>query len=126
MATGKIDSSGGVEKNIRPPLELARRYLDIFCSGDVEALRPLFHKDLLFEGPFSRFDSAGAYLSALNADPPRGISIQILAEFEKDQLACLIYEFRKDGIRTPMAQLFEIRDGKICRIKLIFDRADFD
>ncbi len=39
------------------PLALALKYMEIFYGGsDIEALRPLFAKDLTFEGPFFTFD----------------------------------------------------------------------
>ena len=37
------------------PLELARRYMEVFYSGlDAEELRPILAEDLVFEGPFLR------------------------------------------------------------------------
>ena len=63
------------------PLDLALRYMEIFFSGsDLEALRPLFADDLVFEGPFYTFDSAEAYLDALRNDPPEGMAYEFLAE----------------------------------------------
>lgn len=39
--------------------------------------------------------------------------------------ACLIYEFSKSGIITPMMQLFEVYNGEIHKILLIFDSKMF-
>ena len=33
--------------------------------------------------------------------------------------------FSKPGVETRMAQTFEIADGQICRIKLVFDTSAF-
>ncbi len=108
------------------PLDAALRYMGIFFSGsDLEALRPLFADDLIFEGPFYTFDSAEAYLDSLRDDPPEGMTYDILASFESASSACLIYQFSKPGVQTPMAQLFEMEGGVIRKITLIFDTGVF-
>jgi len=108
------------------PLKLAQRYLDIFYGGGaIDDLRAILADDLSFRGPFYRFDSAAAYIDALKSDPPEASSYQILASYEYDNSACLIYQFSKQAITTPMAQTFELVDGKIARILLIFDSAVF-
>ena len=96
------------------PLDLARRYMEIFFSGsDLEALYPLFADDLVFEGPFYTFDSAEAYLDSLRNDPPEDMTYELVASFESASSACLIYQFSKPGVQTPIAQLFEIEDQKM-------------
>ena len=104
------------------PLQLALRYLEIFCSGkSVEALHELFTDDLVFRGPFHSSDSAKAYLDALRSDPPEAAEFELLHSYEDATSACLIYQYSKPGVSIPMAQMFKIRDGKICEILLIFD-----
>ena len=108
------------------PLALALKYMEIFYGGsDIEALRPLFAKDLTFEGPFYTFDSAEAYLDSLRKEPPEGLDYELLQTFEKESHVCLIYQFSKPGISIPMAQLFEIENDKISKIILIFDTGAF-
>ncbi len=108
------------------PLALALKYMEIFYGGsDIEALRPLFAKDLTFEGPFFTFDSADAYLDSLRKDPPEGLDYELITTFENGSHVCLIYQFSKPGISIPMAQLFEIEDDKISKIVLIFDTGAF-
>ena len=108
------------------PLDLARRYLEIFYSGsDIDALRPLFADDLSFEGPFYTFDTAEAYLDSLRAAPPEGMTYDVIRAFESASSACVIYQFSKAGIQTPMAQLFEVDAGVIKRILLVFDTGAF-
>lgn len=117
----KLDSVNEVR-----PLTLARKYMDIFFSGTgLERLSNIFAKDLGFSGPFHQFSSAQDYIDSLKSDPPQDCEYQIIREFEDGGVACLIYEFSKRGVRVPMAQLFEIRDGKISRILLIFDSSRF-
>lgn len=110
------------------PLKIALTFLDIFYHEDnIELLRELLHYDLVFEGPMYEFTSADDYLESLKQDPPVGMDYRILKSFADDTGVCLFYEFSKNEgghvIRTPMAQWFEIEQGKIRRIRLVFDTA---
>ena len=105
------------------PLALARRYLDCFAAGDVAGLEPLLHEALAFEGPFLHTHTAAAYLDALRAAPPQGITCTVRAAYEDRTSACLFYRFQKPGVETTMAQHFEIEAGRIRRILLVFDTA---
>ncbi len=108
------------------PLELAQQYMDIFFSGrDVEALRSLFADDFTFSGPFYEFDSAEDYIHSLQSDPPKDCHYTMIRSFEDEFGACLVYEFSKPGVCTPMTQVFEVRDGKISNILLVFDTDAF-
>lgn len=107
-------------------LELARKYMEIFFSGgDIEELSQILAKDLVFEGPFYRFNSAKDYLESLRKDPPEGMEYDLLKSFENKSGACLIYRFFKQDISIPMAQIFETKDDRISKIVLIFDARAF-
>jgi hypothetical protein len=49
----------------------------------------------------------------------------MISAFEDETSACLVYRFSKPDINTPMAQLFEIDNGKIGKNLLIFDSVPF-
>ncbi len=108
------------------PLELALKYMEIvFDDKNVGALRPLLDRDCRFKGPFYEFDTAEGYIQSLESDPPEGFEYTILRAFESESAACLIYQFSKPGISVPMAQVFEMSEGKISKILLIFDTRTF-
>lgn len=108
------------------PLELAMKFLEIFFSGrDPEELIPLLAPDLDFKGPLFRFDSSRTYVDALKKDPPVDSEYSLIHSFHKASSVCLIYQFSKPGVSVPMAQTFEIVDGKITSILLVFDSAAF-
>jgi hypothetical protein len=101
--------------------------MDIFFSGeDFSELRHVLAPDLAFTGPFFSFDSAEDYIASLEADPPVECSYELLGSFEKESAACLVYRFAKPGVGTTMAQLFEVGDGRIRKILLVFDTAPFE
>lgn len=108
------------------PLALAYRFMEIFYeSTDPEQLSAILHQDLEFTGPFYRFDRARAYIDSLLAAPPREMAYRIIHAYQDASSACLIYQMEKPGISIPMAQQFEIRNGKIRKILLIFDGGAF-
>ena len=107
-------------------LELAEKYMDcVFKTGDLEALRKIFSDDLKFSGPFYNFDSADDYVNALRNNPPKNFKYKIIKSYFDNHSACLIYEFSKLGVLTTMFQIFEIVDGKISHVLLIFDSRSF-
>ncbi len=108
------------------PLELAEKYMQcVFKTGNLEELRSVLTDDLQFRGPFFNFDSANAYIKSLRDDPPKDFEYKIIKRYSDDSSACLIYQFSKPNITTPMAQTFEVVNGKIKSILLIFDTRPF-
>ncbi len=108
------------------PLQLALKYMEVFYSGgDMQALRPLLAEDFSFSGPFYTFESAEAYIDSLKADPPKEFEYEIIRSWEDDSSACLIYQFSKPGVSTPMAQMFQVKEGRISKILLVFDTGAF-
>lgn len=106
-------------------LDVAHRYLTAFFAGDLESLHDLLADNLVFEGPFFQGDSAKAYMDALRESVPKAMKYHILNEFDSANEACVIYQFCKADVSTPMAQYFEVQGKKITKIRLIFDSAAF-
>jgi hypothetical protein len=94
----------------------------VFKTGDLEALRKIFSDDLKFSGPFYNFDSADDYVNALRNNPPKNFKYKIIKSYFDNHSSCLIYEFLKLRVLTTM---FEIVDGKISHVLLIFDSRSF-
>jgi len=107
--------------------ELALKYLEVFFSGEnLDELKSLLADNFSFAGPFYQFSSADSYINSLQADPPKGMKYEIIKLFEDKNSACIIYQFTKENVSTPMAQLFETENGKLNKIVLIFDSKDFE
>jgi hypothetical protein len=106
--------------------QLAKNYLDILFYGkNLDELKEIFASNFRFRGPFYTFDSAEDYINTLKSDPPKDFKYKIIASFEDKSSVCLIYQFLKPGVKTPMAQFFKISNGKISEILLIFDTRVF-
>lgn len=108
------------------PLELAQQYMDAFYGGSpIDSLSSILADDLIFKGPLFEFDSAKDYLDSLEKAPPKEVSYKILHRYEDKNAACLLYEFRKPGIHTVIAQHFETSNDRIVKILLVFDTTQF-
>jgi hypothetical protein len=108
------------------PLELALKYMKIFYSGkDLDNLYQLFSNEFSFKGPYFEFDSAEEYINSLKSDPPVDLEYSIIQSYENTTSACLVYQFLKSGVSIPMAQQFDVSNGKIDKILLIFDAGTF-
>lgn len=107
-------------------LKLALNYMDIFFSGkNLDRLRLLLADEFFFVGPLYRYNSADDYIKALQSDPPREFEYKLIGSFGGDDSICLIFHFKKPGVSTPMAKVFEIKDKEISDILLIFDTGAF-
>ncbi|MDH3974601.1 MAG: nuclear transport factor 2 family protein [Deltaproteobacteria bacterium] len=108
------------------PLELAYQYMDYFYGeGPIDAMKDLLTEPFTFKGPFYEFDGAEAYIASLKADPPKDMDYDIMQAYENETSACLVYQFSKEGVSTAMSQTFEVTNGKISRILLVFDSGAF-
>lgn len=104
---------------------IAIRYLELFCSGRVDELEPLLAPNLRFEGPFHRSETASDYLDALRKSPPKDCRFELLQSFEDQARTCLLFRFEKPEISVLMAQFFEVADGRITSMQLVFDGRPF-
>lgn len=108
------------------PLDLAESYMkSFFGQAPLEMMSTLFADDLVFEGPFHKSYTAKEYLDSLRKNPPEDVHYVLEKAYEGRDSVCLIYMFSKPGVKTRMAQNFEIANGKICRIRLVFDTKAF-
>jgi len=100
--------------------------MQIFYSGsDIEEVREILAEDLTFIGPLYKFNSAEDYINSLIINPPQGMKYEIIRSFEDKNSVCLIYQFSKEGVSVPIAQLFEVVGEKISKIIIIFDTTAF-
>lgn len=108
------------------PIDLAKGYMNsFFGQAPIDEMESLLADDLIFDGPFHKSATAKEYLNILRENPPKDVHYNLENVYEDENSVCLIYLFSKPGVETRMAQTFEITDGKICKIKLVFDTNAF-
>ncbi|WP_299871793.1 hypothetical protein [uncultured Cocleimonas sp.] len=110
------------------PTELAKIYMkSFFGEKPLEDLSSILSEDLKFAGPFYTFNTGEEYIESLRESMPAdAISYEILQEVEKGNSCCLVYQSKRHGVcgvDEIMAQLFEVSNNQIIRIRLILDAA---
>ena len=101
--------------------EIAERFLQLFCEGNLTGLESLLDENLSFRGPLLSAASRQEYMQALRASPPVPTPYRIvsLTEDAEDQVAVL-WEYHRDGQSVHIEQLFSFRDRRIVDIVLMF------
>jgi YHS domain-containing protein/ketosteroid isomerase-like protein len=107
--------------------DIVRAYLDAFYHGDVHAARRYLADDLSFAGPNATFHSADDYLrvTAHVAAGVRAVELQHLFVDGPDVAAFYDLLVEQAVERMPVAERFQVRDGRIAHIQMIFDTAPF-
>lgn len=106
--------------------ELVKVYFEVFFENhQFEKLYDIFAGELIFIGPFICSNTASEYINALKKDPPVNCSYEIIHQFEQQNKINVLYKFKSAEVEAWMSQLFEIEDGRIAKIILIFDSALF-
>lgn len=101
--------------------EVAMEYIRYFCAGDIDKLEPLLSPDLSFTGTFHTYHSGAEYLDSLRKEPPEKSGYKVLSITENQASVAVFYEYEKPDRVMQIAQLFRIKDQKICEVLLVFD-----
>ncbi len=106
-------------------IELARKYLKVFFETQgLDELYDLFTDKLDFQGPFLQSNTAEEYIDSLKESPWESCNYEIVEEYENADSVCITYIFKKEKKCALMSQLFWFSEGKISKIRLIFDATD--
>jgi len=105
------------------PTELAKIYMmSFFGHKPLEKMKSILAEDLIFTGPFYKYNTAEDYIESLKENmPTEELSYEILQEYEHENSCCIVYQSKKQGDDETMAQLFEVNENKITRIRLILN-----
>jgi len=109
------------------PIELVEKYMEcLYDTGDLTEMRKVLADNLHFKGTYSEHDTAEEYIEGFEGEDMSAFSYNMLYTFEKDNTVCFIYNLLKPSGPLEMAQVFEIEEGKIKNILLLFDGREFD
>jgi len=102
---------------------LVRKYHEAWTQRDMTTARSCLADGLDFHGPIDTFSSADDFIATLTGFAQMLTRVDLLQEFYTDDAAALLYDCVTNSpagtIRT--AEFLGLRDGKIARIRLVFD-----
>jgi len=109
-------------------ITVIREYFQQFFSGKARhsRVREYLTDDFRFRGPLMAADSADDYISQITAS---GDELEMYADVrelvgQQDTVAALV-EFRGPKGPITYTQWFNFREGKICRLEVIYDPRPF-
>ena len=102
-------------------------YYATWGAGDFDGLAALLADDFAFRGAIDSADGPEAFIALIrrNARAFDGARFADVRRVVDGDRAVSLYDFELGGVSVPMAEAFEVRDGRIARIDLIFDPARF-
>jgi ketosteroid isomerase-like protein len=105
--------------------EIVERYHEAWARQDFDTARSLLHDDLSFHGPIDTFSNADDYIAALQrlAQIVQGAEPRATVA-EGDDVVVLFDLLTAKG-RSPVAEWYRVRDGKIVAVDVYFDARPF-
>jgi ketosteroid isomerase-like protein len=109
------------------PRAITDTFFKAWTTGDLATARSLLHDDVSFSGPIDSFDSADAYIGAL-----QGLS-QIVARAEEQKVfvdgndVCVIYDLvtNTPAGTAPTVEWYHVSGDKISAVRVFFDARPF-
>lgn len=106
---------------------LTHQYYEAWAAQEVERVRDLLHRDLVFISPQDRFDSSDSFLSACWKYSIGLAAVRFVKEIYDAQRAFVILQWKnEDGSTFAGAEYLEIKDGKIKEIIVVSNDSQLD
>jgi ketosteroid isomerase-like protein len=109
-------------------VRIIQEYFQRFFSGPARhsEVREYLSEDFVFRGPLMKADTAADYINQITST---GDELEMVARVRQligqgDSVAALV-EFQGPGGPMTYAQWFELRDGKISRLEVVYDPRPF-
>ncbi len=104
-------------------LDVVLAYTDAWASKDLQAAARCLADDVVFDGPFARYDSAEPLMQGLGAFVARiGTGWKQIAVLAAGEQVMLMYEvFLPSGAPVRTAEHFTVSGGRIQTETLVFD-----
>jgi ketosteroid isomerase-like protein len=116
-----------VTESHSPALQTALSYYAAFAAKDLDALMSHVADDIVCDAPAGRLTGAEAYRAFMGPFLQILVDAELIAAFGDDGSALIMYDTETIPVSSaPAAEALTVRDGKIVRSRIIFDRAPFD
>lgn len=106
--------------------EVVKKYHEAWTSGDIEEAMDHVADDVTCSVPGVDLEGKEAYRRFIGGFAPKLTGIASIAEFADDNRVALFYYPQTAATSTtPAAEFFTVREGKIAKSVLIFDRLSY-
>jgi ketosteroid isomerase-like protein len=108
-------------------LETALAYYDAWTSHDFERAMTYIAEDIVCQAPAGRLDGAAAFRGFMGPFAQSLTRSSLIAAFGDDNTAVLMYDTDTLPVNdAPGAECLSVANGKITRMRIIFDRLPFE
>jgi hypothetical protein len=110
-----------------PALQTALAYYHAWTGHDFDAAMKYIDEDIVCDAPAGRLSGAAAFRGFMEPFSRIVRRSELLAAFGDDDTALLMYDTDTVPVHgAPGAEWITVREGRIARMRIIFDRAPFD
>lgn len=107
-------------------LQVTLEYFRTWTGGDFEAAMSLIAPEIVCHTPAGELTGAAAFADFMGPFAGMLRSAELLAGYGDENTAVIIYDAVTPAVAdAPGAELHTVVDGRISRIKIIFDRLPF-
>ncbi|HET8894584.1 MAG TPA: nuclear transport factor 2 family protein [Gaiellaceae bacterium] len=107
-------------------LNVALAYHEAWTNHDIERAMSYIADDIVCDAPAGRIEGADAYRAFMGPFVEILKGSQLWAAFGDDDTAIVMYDTETMPVaNAPGAEYVTVKDGKIVRSRLVFDRAPF-
>jgi ketosteroid isomerase-like protein len=108
-------------------LLVARAYYEAWTSKDLERAMSYVASDIVCDTPACRIEGSEAYRAFMAPFVQILEGADLLAAFGDDNTAVLMYDTKTVPVPSaPGAECITVKDGKIVRSRIVFDRLPFE
>jgi len=110
------------------PTEVVQQFYQALERKDFVAVRDCLHETSSLRGPFHTFNSIPPYLQALQDLSTVVERIEIQRMFMQGEDVCVLYDLVTNSPTGTafVAEWFQVKDGKIAAIQVVFDPRPFE
>jgi len=110
-----------------PALQTALAYFHAWTGHDIDAAMTYIAGDIVCQAPLGRLEGAEAFRGFMGPFVQILTRSSLIAAFGDEEKAVVMYDTDTVPVAdAPGAECVTVKDGKITRMRIIFDRLPFD
>lgn len=116
-----------MSENRSPALDTAVAYHRAWTGHDLDRAMTFIAEDIVCDAPAGRIEGPEAFRAFMEPFSRILTGSRLIAAFGDEETALLMYDAVTVPVEdAPGAECHTVRDGKIVRVRIVFDRAPFD
>lgn len=108
------------------PIEIALAYHHAWTAGEMDLALRFVAEDVVCDAPPGRLTGKGTLRAFMEPFAATLTSSEVLAAYGDESGAVIMYDTASPAVASaPAAELYDVRDGHITKVRIVFDRLPF-